>query len=109
MAGTYRISAIPMLYSRGNFAGKLQGASFTAVSPSDTREWFTNNCGQFELEFSKVMPLPIARILVASLKRGDEVELPGLYASRQFERGFIFEWPAADFLEPLRFAHERVF
>jgi hypothetical protein len=109
MTENYRISAIPLLYSRGTFQGKLQGASFTAVSPNDTKEWFTNNCGQFELEFSKIMPLPEARVLVASLMRGDEIELPGLYREAQFERGFIFEWPVAYSRSASQFAHQRTF
>jgi hypothetical protein len=108
MAGTYKISAIPLLYTRGTFEGKLQGASFTAVSPSDTKEWFTNNCGQFELEFSKLMPMPVARAMVAALMHGDEVELPGFYEEERFERGFIFEWPMAHFMTASQFAHQRI-
>jgi hypothetical protein len=109
MAGTYRIFAIPLLYSYGPFEGKLQGVSFTAVSPIDIKEWFANNCGQFELEFSKLMPLTTARNLTTSLMRGSEIELPALYEERQFEHGFIFEWPVAHDTSASQFAHQQTF
>jgi len=106
MAGSYRISATPLLHADGNFKGKLKGVSFTAASPLDTKEWFSNNCGQFELAFSRIMPASLARIIVASLMHGDDVEFPGLYNEEQFEQGFLFEWSPVHFVLPPRFAHE---
>ncbi|MGA1982129.1 MAG: hypothetical protein ABSG84_06625 [Acidobacteriaceae bacterium] len=106
MAGTYRISATPLLHSAGNFKGKLKGVSFTAASPTQTHEWFSNNCGQFELVFSRIMPASLARIIVASLMHGDDVEFPGLYEEEQFESGFLFEWSPVHFVRPPQFAHE---
>ena len=109
MAGTYKIFAIPLLYAYGPFEGKLQGVSFTAVSPIDVKEWFANNCGQFELEFSKLMPLTTARGLVACLMRGCEIELPALYDQLQFEHGFLFEWPVAHHATPSQLAQQLTF
>ena len=109
MAGTYRIAATPLLYSYGPFEGKLQGVSFTAVSPLDVKEWFANNCGQFEMEFSKLMPLTAARELVFLLMRGREIELPALYNEREFESGFIFEWPVAHNTSASQFAQQLTF
>ena len=106
MAGTYRISAVPVLHTEGNFKGKLKGVSFTAASPSDTKEWFANNCGQFELVFSKIMPRSLAHIIVAALMHGDDAELPGLYDEVQFERGFLFEWSPVHLVAPPQFDHE---
>jgi hypothetical protein len=100
MAGSYRISATPVLHSSGDFRGKLKGVSFTAASPTDTKEWFSNNCGQFELAFSKIMPASLARVIVIALTHGDDVEFPGLYAEQEFECGFLFEWPAVHLTLP---------
>jgi len=106
MAGTYRISAVPVLYTEGDFRGKLQGVCFTAASPTDKKEWFANNCGQFELVFGKIMPRNLANVIVASLAHGDEVELPGLYDESEFERGFLFEWTPVYLVVPPQFAHK---
>lgn len=109
MAGSYRISATPVLHSKGNFKGKLKGISFTAVSSHDTKEWFSNNCGQFELAFSKIMPRRLAQAMVAALMHGDDVELPGVYDEVQFEHGFLFEWSPIHFEVPSRFAQESLY
>jgi hypothetical protein len=109
MAGTYKISATPLLHTEGDFKGKLKGVSFTAASPSQTHEWFSNNCGQFELAFSRIMPAGAARIVVASLMHGDDVEFPGLYDDEQFEQGFLFEWSPVHFVVPPHYAHESAF
>jgi hypothetical protein len=106
MAGTYRISATPLLHAVGPFKGKLKGVSFTAASPAQTHEWYSNNCGQFELAFSKIMPASLARIIVASLMHGDDVEFPGLYQEAEFECGFLFEWSPVHLVVPPRLAHE---
>jgi hypothetical protein len=106
MAGTYKISATPLIHSTGDFKGKLKGVSFTAVSPANTIEWFSNNCGQFELAFSRIMPRCLAQVIVASLMHGDDVELPGFYEESQFESGFIFEWSPVHFVVPPQFAHD---
>ena len=106
MAGNYRITATPLLHSGGDFKGKLKGVSFTAASPSNTVEWFSNNCGQFELAFSRIMPRSLAHVIVASLTHGDDVEMPGLYDESQFESGFIFEWSPVHLVVPPQFAHD---
>lgn len=100
MTGMYKISAAPLLYPKGEFKGKLDGVTFTASSPIDSRQWFANNCGQFELAFSRIMPGSLARAIVAALMRGDEVELPGIYDEVHFERGFLFEWSPIHFVLP---------
>ena len=107
MHGNYRISATPLLFAEGSFKGKLKGVSFTAASGDDTKEWFANNCGQFELAFSRIMPRKLAQALVAALVHGDDVELPGLYGLAEFESGFVFEWSPVHFVvSPERYAHE---
>jgi hypothetical protein len=109
MAGTYRISATPLLHTEGAFKGKLKGVSFIAASPNQTHEWFSNNCGQFELAFSRIMPASLARLIVASLMHGDDVEFPGLYVEEEFEQGFLFEWSPVHLIVPPRYAHETAF
>ena len=108
MAGTYRISAVPVLHTQGDFKGKLKGVSFTAASPTDTKEWYANNCGQFELVFSKIMPRNLAQVIVTSLMHGDDAELPGLYEEWQFERGFLFEWTPVYLVTPPESMYESV-
>ena len=69
-------------------------------------EWFSNNCGQFELAFSRIMPRSLAHVIVASLMHGDDVEFPGFYDESQFESGFIFEWTPVHLVVPPQFAHD---
>lgn len=109
MAGNYRISATPLLHAEGAFKGKLKGVSFIAASPTETNEWFANNCGQFELAFSKIMPASLARVIVAALVHGDDVEFPGLYTAEQFEHGFLFEWSPVHLVVPPQYAHESAY
>ena len=100
----YRITATPLLYSEGAFKGKLKGVSFTAASCKDTKEWFSNNCGQFELQFSKIMPRSLAQVIVTALRHGDEVEFPGTFEEQEFDHGFLFEWSPVHFIVPPQFA-----
>jgi len=106
MSGLYRISATPLLHSRGDFKGKLKGVSFMAASPTDTKEWFSNNCGQFELAFSRIMTRALAGLIVDALKHGDDVEFPGLYSEQDFDSGFLFEWPAVHLTLPAIYFQE---
>src|SRR4051812_28570214 len=109
MNGTYRISAVPVLHTEGEYHGKLKRVIFTASSETDTREWFANNCGQFESAFSRIMPAGMARIILSSLLEGDQVELPGLYREEQFARGFLYEWSPVYFVAPPQFDQEPVY
>ena len=106
MAGKYKISATPLLHTGGDFKGKLKGVSFTAVSPRRTHEWFSNNCGQFELTFSRIMPRSLAHVIVASLMHGDEVGVP-----RPLRRVPVRDWlhlrVAADALRGSATVHQR--
>jgi len=92
MTGTYTITAAPMLHTQGEYAGKLKRVIFKAIAGTDKREWFSNNCGQFETVFTRIMPAGVAREIVAALTQGKEVEFPVLYREDEFERGFSFEW-----------------
>ncbi len=92
MAETYRISATPMFHTEGEYAGKLKRLIFTATSQTDSREWFANNCGQFETVFARIMSAAEAHGILATLMEGNQAEFPGLYREDQFERGFSFEW-----------------
>lgn len=84
----------------GEHKGRLNGATFTAASATDTSEWFTINCGQFEGAFTQIMPGSRAKAIVAALSEGEEIELPGLYQEEQFNRGFIYEWSPVHFVLP---------
>ncbi len=67
MAGGYRITARPEFED-----GMLAGITFTAECEAGRQEWFTRNCGQFPAVFARVMPAEVARLLIASLKAGDQ-------------------------------------
>jgi hypothetical protein len=107
MAATFRITAIPSLYTQGEHQGKLRGVTFTASSPFDTREWFSKNCGQFQEAFARIVDPGMATIIASSLAHGDAAEFPGLFAEHQFDRGFMLEWSPIYFVSPPRFAFER--
>lgn len=102
MAESYRISAVPLLFTEGDHTGRLNGVTFTATSATDMREWFTINCGQFEDGFTKLMRRSLAKVIVASLMEGDTVELPGTYLAEQFATGFVYEWSPVHFVRPLQ-------
>jgi hypothetical protein len=105
MADAFKITATPSLYPAGEYEGKLKSVTFTAVSENDTRQWFAKNCGHFETAFSKIMPASLAKVMVAALTHGDDIEFPGAYPEYQFARGFLFEWsPLYLVLPPIFFA-----
>jgi hypothetical protein len=107
MTATYKISAKPSFYSTGEYLGKLRSVTFTAISPTDSRQWPAKNCGQFEAAFGKIMAKNLARVIVSALIHGDEVELPGLYEPYQFDQGFLFEWsPVYLVLPPIFFSEK---
>ena len=100
MAESYRISAVPLLYTEGEHRGRLNGVTFTATSATDKIEWFTIDCGHFEDAFTRVLSRSRARSIVAALMEGDALELPGAYRKEQFERRFTYEWQAPHFVRP---------
>jgi hypothetical protein len=104
MSATYKISAIPELYTEGEYKGKLRGVTFTASSPHDTMEWFTRNCGQFETAFARIMAPELAKVMVTSLMHNDAIDFPALYHKQQFARGFMFEWSPVYLVAPSAFA-----
>jgi hypothetical protein len=87
---TYKLAATPCLFPEGKFEGELRGITFTATSPSDTKHWFTVNCGQFKEIFSKLTSVQLAEEMIASLNHGDYVEFPGSYQAHQFDGGFAY-------------------
>ena len=54
MKETYKLTATPFLVPEGEFEGELNGVTFAATSPADTKQWFTINCGQFGDSFSNL-------------------------------------------------------
>ena len=90
MTEAYKIAASPILFSDGQFKGKLKGVAFSATSASDTKRWLTINCGQFPRAFSNLIPDGSADAIVAALIRGDNVEFPGLHQEEQFRCGFAY-------------------
>ena len=98
MAGAYRIAARPEIED-----GMLVSVAFMAESASSRREWSTRNCGQFPFAFARIMPREVARLLLASLEAGDQVEFPGSYIEDQFDYEFAFEWSPVQFLRPPQF------
>ena len=108
MAERYKLSAIPELFTEGEYEGKLRGATFTASSTTNGTEpivWFTRNRGQFESAFSKIMNSDLAEAIHAALLHGNQVEFPGLYEECQFARGFMFEWSPIYFVTPPIYAY----
>jgi len=106
MAETYKIAAVPSLYSEGEHQGKLRGVTFKATSENDSMEWFTKNCGQFESAFSEIVAPGMAKLIAVSLAQGDTVEFPGRYREEQFFRGFMFEWSPVYLVAPPQFAYD---
>jgi hypothetical protein len=97
MTETYKLAAKPFLLPEGPFKGKLKGVTFRVTSSTNTKQWFSINCGQFGDCFAKLTPHVPAKEIVAALSNGDDVEFPGIYQEEQFNRGFVYE------LSPVRF------
>jgi len=108
MAERYKLSAIPELFTEGEYKGKLRGVTFTAIATRDETDpivWFTRNRGQFESAFGKIMNSDLAEAIHAALMQGRQVEFPGLYEECQFARGFMFEWSPIYFVTPPMYAY----
>jgi hypothetical protein len=90
MTEAYKLAASPILFTEGQFEGKLKGVAFSATSPSDTKQWLTINCGQLLRCFHNLIPDGSAEAMVAALVGGDNVEFPGLHQEEQFECGFTY-------------------
>jgi hypothetical protein len=90
MKETYTLTATPFLFPEGEFEGELNGVTFTATSPTNTKRWFTVNCGQFGNSFANLVPRELAEEITASLTRGDEVDFPGTYENQQLKGGFDY-------------------
>ncbi len=103
---TYRLTAVPTLFTEGQYKGKLKGVTFTATSHDDTRRWFTKNFGQFEAEFSKLLCSRMAKVLADALTRGSAVEFPDVFQEHQFASGFMFEWSPVGLVSPPDLAYK---
>jgi hypothetical protein len=90
MPETYKLTATPSLFPKGEFEGELKGVTFTATSPSNIRRWFTINCGQFEDSFSKLVPAKLVDEMIVTLIHGDNIDFPGRYQDDQFDGGFAY-------------------
>ena len=103
ITGTYKLSALPLLITEGQFKGQLRSVAFRATSSAETMQWFAINCGQFEEFFSQLVSHRFATRTVDTLTRGQGVEFPGLYQKKQFDSGFHNRWSPifADLFCPL--------
>jgi hypothetical protein len=90
MVETFKLSATPFFFSQGKFKGMMRNVTFIAESPTHTKRWFAANFGHFERAFSMLVPLDVAKEMVASLGRGEDIEFPGLYEKKQFDYGFTY-------------------
>ena len=90
MPEAYKLAASPILFSEGQFKGKLKGVAFTATSTRDTKRWRTVNCGQFPMCVNNLVPDGSADAMVAALVRGDDVEFPGQYQEEELKCGFTY-------------------
>lgn len=100
MTEMYKLSATPSLITDGEFEGELKGIWFLATSPTDSKQWFAINCGQFAEAFSKLVSHRRAAEIVAALTQGDNIEFPGLYREQQLDGGFHNEWSPLYFVPP---------
>lgn len=90
MPEEYKLAASPILFSEGQFKGKLRCVAFSATSTSEARLWLAVNCGQFRRSFTKLVPDELAGAMVAALVRGDSIEFPGLRQEEEFDCGFAY-------------------
>ncbi|SRR5258708_7970695 len=88
---TYTLTATPSIFLEGQFIGKMKNVTFVARCSTDTQQWLTVNCGQFEKAFVKIMSPGDAKSLVAALIRGEDIEFPGLFMEQQFVSHFVYE------------------
>ena len=103
MNAEYELLATPYVITEGRYKGQLKGILFLAVSPTDKMQWFSVNCGQFEVAFRGLLSHSKLAAVVESLMRGEEVVFPRRYRREQFDGGFHFAWrqPNARFKPPI--------
>lgn len=91
MSRTYTLVAIPGLLMDPEHKGQLGFVTFRAIcTKTDTakEQWFVTNTELLEERFAKLVPIDIARELVARLRQGHQVTVPGFYAFDEVRHNF---------------------
>jgi hypothetical protein len=83
MDGTYKLTASPMLLVEGEFKGHLEYVTFVAEVGGVIKKIFIQNRANLVDQFNKLVERREAEAIVATLRTGEEVPLPGSYTREQ--------------------------
>jgi hypothetical protein len=79
MAEPFTLTAYPGLLAEGEFRGHLEFVTFVARRGDSSEKWTSVNVGSYVDDFARIMPREEAADLVARLRRGETVEIPGYW------------------------------
>jgi hypothetical protein len=81
----YKLTAIPVILSEGAFKGHLEYVMFRAAAGGATKKMFMQNRANLVERFKRLVDWAEAEIIVAKLRAGEELVLPGTYTFDQLK------------------------
>jgi hypothetical protein len=88
MAEPFVLTAVPQILLEGPTKGHLKYVQFSASDGLTSHHWWSTNTGTYVEDFAKIMPKAEAYAIVASLRRGETVILPGYWALDEIKHKF---------------------
>jgi hypothetical protein len=83
MAGTFALTAIPLVLPDGEHKGHLEYVTFIATDGGYTKKWTATNTGTFAEDFARIVPPGNAQSIIERLQKGKTVLFTGLFALEQ--------------------------
>jgi hypothetical protein len=80
---SYKLTAIPVILSEGAFKGHLEYVMFRATAGGVTKKMFMQNRADLVKKFNRLVDLAEAEAIVATLRRGEDLVLPGTFTFDQ--------------------------
>ena len=88
MAEPYVLTAVPQFLLKGRFQGHLEYVQFSATNGHTSHIWWSTDIGTYVDGFAKIMPRAEAHAIVASLRRGETVIVPGYWSIDEIKHKF---------------------
>jgi hypothetical protein len=88
MAEPFVLTAVPKLLPEGPFQGHLEYVEFKADNGKASHLWWSTNTGTYVEDFARIMPKAEAYAIVAALRRGETVIVPGYWALSEIRHKF---------------------
>ena len=86
----FALTAEPVFKTDGPTQGFLDAVIFTAQTPKALHKWLTPNNGNFIADFSTLVPMEKAIVILHDLHAGKTVTVPGQFRIDQLRDRFGF-------------------